>query len=242
VKQKKRFCVIGLGNFGFHVAKKLYEDGHEVVAIDTDKEKVQAVRDHVSYAILGDAGNKEFLIGQGIGEMDAVIVSTGERSHLSTLITLHLKELKVPRVLVKALNEDHGRILEKVGATDVIFPEKDMAIRTARSMASPNVLEFIPMAEDYSLSEAAPPAHFIGQTLAQLDLRRKYQVTIIGIKDVLTDQLIMVPPPDFLVKESDLLIVIGKTEDVDKALSSKISSSESVSLLGKLRSLLGDWI
>ena len=238
MKQKKRFCVIGLGNFGFHVAKKLYEDGHEVVAIDTDQEKVQAVHDHVSYAILGDAGSKEFLIGQGIGEMDAVIVSTGERSDLSTLITLHLKELNVPRILVKAISEDHGRILRKVGASDVIFPEKDMAIRTARSMASPNVLEFIPMAEDYSLSEAAPPAHFIGQTLAQLDLRREYQVTVIGIKDVLTDQLVMVPPPDYLIKESDLLILIGKTDDVDKALSNKTSPPAGVSLLEKLRSLL----
>ena len=133
----KRFCVIGLGNFGYHVARALFEDGHEVVAIDSDKEKVQRIQDHVSYAIIGDAANKDFLVGQGIAEMDAVIVSTGERSHLSTLITLYLRELRVPRILVKAISEDHGRILEKVGATEIIFPEKDMARRSPAACPIP---------------------------------------------------------------------------------------------------------
>lgn len=216
-----RYCVIGLGHFGFHVARTLYQEGHEVVAVDMDREKVQRIQEHASYAILGDAGNKEFLSGQGIGEMDAVVISTGERSHLSTLITLYLKELKVPRILVKALNEDHGRILEKVGATDIIFPEKDMAIRTARGLASPNVLEYIPLAEEYSITEIGPPTHFLGKTLIELDLRRRFNVTIIGIKDVLTDVFVAVPPPTYVIKDSDLLIFIGKSEDVEKACRKK---------------------
>jgi len=213
----KRFCVIGLGNFGFHVATNLFRQGHEVVAIDTDREKVQRVQDHSSYAILGDAANKEFLKGQGIAEMDAVIVSTGERSHLSTLITLYLKELKVPRILVKAIDEDHGRILEKIGASEIIFPEKDMAVKVARSLASPNILEYIPLAEDFSISETAPPAHFIGKNLIELDLRKKFNVTIIGIKDVLTDEFNISPSPDHLIKDSDLLVMIGRSEDVERA-------------------------
>jgi trk system potassium uptake protein TrkA len=216
-----RYCVIGLGNFGFHVARTLYEGGHEVVAVDQDREKVQRVQEYASYAIQGDAANKEFLSGQGIGEMDAVVVSTGERSHLSTLITLYLKELKVPRILVKALDEDHGRILEKIGATDIIFPEKDMAIRTARGLSSPNVLEYIPLAEDYSITEVGPPAHFLGKTLIELDLRRKYNVNIIGIKDVIADVFVAVPPPTYVIKDSDLLIFIGKSEDVDRACRKK---------------------
>jgi trk system potassium uptake protein TrkA len=215
----KRFCIIGLGNFGFHVARALYEDGHEVVAIDMDREKVQRVQDHVSYAILGDAASKEFLKGQGIGEMDAVVVSTGERSHLSTLITLYLKELKVPRILVKALDEDHGTILEKIGATDIIYPEKDMAIKTARGLSSPNILEFIPMAEDYSIMESAPPAHFVGKSLVDLDLRKRFNVNVIGIKDVLTDVFTVVPPASHVIKDSDLLILIGKSKDIDRACS-----------------------
>ena len=216
-----RYCVIGLGNFGFHVARTLYEGGHEVVAVDQDREKVQRVQEHASYAIQGDAANKEFLSGQGIGEMDAVVVSTGERSHLSTLITLYLKELKVPRILVKALDEDHGRILEKIWATDIIFPEKDMAIRTARGLSSPNVLEYIPLAEDYSITEVGPPTHFLGKTLIELDLRRKYNVNIIGIKDVIADVFVAVPPPTYIIKDSDLLIFIGKSEDVDRACRKK---------------------
>jgi len=213
--------VIGLGHFGYHVARTLYEEGHEVVAVDMDRDKVQRIQEHASYAILGDAGSKEFLSGQGIGEMDAVVVSTGERSHLSTLITLYLKELKVPRILVKALNEDHGRILEKVGATDIIFPEKDMAVRIARSLSSPNVLEHLPLAEEYSIAEVGPPAHFLGKSLIELDLRRKYNVTVIGIKDVISDVFVAVPPPDYVIKDSDLLIFIGKAEDVDKACRKK---------------------
>lgn len=221
MKRTNRFCVIGLGNFGYHVARTLFDSGHEVVAIDMDKEKVQRIQDHASYAIIGDAASKEFLSGQGISEMDAVIVSTGERSHLATLITLYLKELKVPRILVKAISEDHGRILEKVGATDVIFPEKDMAIKVARGLSSPNILEFIPLAEEYSITEAGPPSHFLGKTLVELDLRKKYQVTVIGIKDVLTDQFTPVPPPTHVVKDSDLLIFIGKSADIEKAFKAK---------------------
>jgi trk system potassium uptake protein TrkA len=213
----KRFCVIGLGNFGYYVARTLYEAGHEVVAIDSDREKVQRIHEHVSYAIIGDAGSKEFLVGQGIGEMDAVVVSTGERSHLSTLITLYLRELRVPRILVKAISEDHGRILEKVGATEVIYPEKDMARKIAHSLSNPNILEFIPLGEDTTISEAAPPAHFLGKNLIELDLRRRCNVTIIGIRDVLTGRFLSLPSPDYVIKDSDLLVLIGRQSDVERA-------------------------
>ena len=216
--KKSKFCVIGLGNFGYHIVATLSDKNHEVIAIDSDKDKVQAVKDLCSYAILGDAANKAFLEAQGIGEMDAAVVSTGDRSHLATLITLYLKELKVPRIIVKAISEDHGRILERVGATEVIFPEKDMARKVAHSLSSPNVLEFIPLAEEYALSETEPPKHFIGKTLVELDLRKKHHVTVIAIKDVLTDQFIAAPPPNHRIKDSDVLILIGKTDDVDKAL------------------------
>lgn len=215
---KKKFCVIGLGNFGFHVVATLNDSGYDVIAIDSDKDKVQAIKDISSYAILGDAANKEFLASQEVAEADAVVVAVGDRSHLSTLITLYLKELKVRRILAKAVSEDHGRILERVGATDVIYPEKDMAIRIAHSMSSPNIMEFIPLAEEYSLSETEPPKHFIGKTLVELDLRKKFDVTVIAIKDVLTDYFIPAPPANYLIKDSDVLILIGKTEDVDKAV------------------------
>ncbi|MEZ4601262.1 MAG: TrkA family potassium uptake protein [Syntrophotaleaceae bacterium] len=216
-----RFCVIGLGNFGFHVAKTLYQEGHEVIAIDLDRDKVQRIKNYSSVAIIGDASSKDFLKNQGVGEMDAVVISTGERSHLSTIIVLHLKEMNLKRILVKAVDEDHGRILEKVGATDIIFPEKDMAIKTAKGLSSSNILEFIPVAEDYSITEVGPPAHFIGKNLITLDLRRKFHVTVIGIKDVLTGEFITLPSPTHIIKDSDLLVLIGKAEDVEKACREK---------------------
>jgi len=218
VKHKKKFCVIGLGHFGFHVASTLYEEGHEVSAIDLNKDRVQALKDVSSFAIVGDAANKEFLEAQGVRDMQAVVVSTGSRSHLSTLITLYLKELEVPRILVKAISEDHGRILERMGASDIIYPEKDMAIRVARNMSSPNILEYIPLAEEYSLSEMSVAKGVRGKSLKELDLRNEFHITVIAIKDVLTDEFIPNPSPDYKMKDSDVLIILGKTEDIDIAL------------------------
>ncbi len=217
----KKFCVIGLGKFGFHVASFLYREGHEVLAIDLDREKVQRIKDHSTIAIQGEAANKEFLAAQGISEMDAVVVSTGERSHLSTLITLYLKELGVKHILVKSFNEDHGRILKKVGATEVIHPEKDMAIKTARGLIYSNILDFLPLDQDYSITEAAPPPSFIGKNLVTLSLRKKYQVTIIAVRDVIADRFIPAPSPDYIIKDSDVLVFMGKSSDIELTLKDK---------------------
>jgi len=215
-----RFGVIGLGNFGYHVARTLYEEGHEVIAVDADREHVQKIKDFTTVAMVGDAASKEFLVAHGFADLAAVVVSTGERSHIATLITLYLKELKVPRILVKAISEDHGRILERVGATDIIFPEKDMAIRTARSLSAPNIIEHIPLGEDYAITEVAPPRKFIGKSLVELDLRNRYQVTVLGIRDVLTEEFTALPPAQRLIRDSDILVLAGRPEDVEKACKS----------------------
>lgn len=211
------FCVIGAGNFGFHLASTLYEEGNDVVVIESNRNRLQKIQDLCSYAIQADAANKEFLAGQGLTEMDAVIISTGEHIHQATLITLYLKELGCKRILVKSNDEDHSKILRKVGASEIIFPEKDMALKTARNLVSPNILDYLPMVDDYSINELAPPKHFIGKNLIQLDLRRKFDILVIGIKDVLTDRFILLPPADHLIKESDLLVIFGKTDNVARA-------------------------
>ena len=216
----KRFCVIGLGKFGAQVASAFYNEGHEVTGIDNNKEKVQKIKDQCSVVILGDATDKDFLAVQGVAEMDAVVVSTGDRSHLSTLITYHLKELNVARIVVKAINEDHGMILKKVGADEVIHPEKDMALKVARSLSYPNILDFIPLADEVSITEVAPPASFVGQDLVSLDLRRKHHITIVAIKDVISDRFEVSPDPDHVIKDSDLLVILGRSEDVERALKS----------------------
>ena len=212
----KRVVVIGLGIFGMNLVKTLYENGIEIIAIDKNKDIIQQVKESCSKAILADGTNKEVIESIGIQEDDRVIISFGEDLSASTLITLHLKELKVKNIIVKAPSEDHKRVLEKVGATDIIIPEKEMADKVARSIISPNVLDYIPLSEDYTISELAPPASFYGKTIGELHLRTKYHVEVIAIREMLPDRVRMVPKADFVIKDSDVLVVIGKEEDIQK--------------------------
>ncbi len=212
----KRVVVVGLGIFGLNIAKELFENGFEVIAIDKNKDVINHIRDFSTKAIVADATDKELLEMIGIQQDDIVIVSFGEDLAASTLLTLHLKELKIETIIVKAPNEDHKRILEKVGATEVIIPEKEMAGRVAKSLISPNVLDYLPVSEDFTICEVAPPSSFLGKSIADLKLRGKYHVEVIAIRDVLSDRIQLVPQADFVIKDSDILIVIGKEQDIQK--------------------------
>ncbi|HRR22484.1 MAG TPA: TrkA family potassium uptake protein, partial [Desulfomonilia bacterium] len=143
-----RYAVIGLGNFGSWVVRTLNELRQDTIAIDIDKDRVQKIRDYTSTPVLADATRKENLISLGINEMKAAVVSLGDNTSAATLITLYLQEMGVGQIIVKAVDEDHGKILKKVGATDIIFPEKDMGVKVAKSLVMPNILEFIDMSED----------------------------------------------------------------------------------------------
>jgi len=212
----KRVVVIGLGIFGFNIAKDLYENGFEVIAIDKNKEVIQKIRDFSTKAILADGTDKEVMESIGIHEDDVVIVSFGEDLASSTLITLHLKELKVKHIIVKAPNEDHKHVLEKVGANEVIIPEREMADKVAKSLIAPNVLDYIPLSAEYTISEIVPPTHFMGKTIGEIHLRSKYHVEVIAVREILPERLTMVPRADFVIKDSDVLVVIGKEKDVQK--------------------------
>jgi trk system potassium uptake protein TrkA len=212
----KKFAVIGLGNFGFHAAKALFEDGNEVLAIDSDKGRVHAIDAYCNEAIVMDATDKEALKALGLENTDGVIVSTGTKISTSILICLHLQEMGVKKILAKALDEDHGKILRRVGATEIIHPERDMAIRVSRGLSRPNVLDFVPLAEDYDLVQVGPPREFIGKNLKELNLRAKYNVHIIAIKELIPDNFLLVPPASFVIKDSDVLIMLGKSADIKK--------------------------
>jgi trk system potassium uptake protein TrkA len=147
-------------------------------------------------------------------EMDSVVVSIGTDISASILITLHLQELGVKKILAKATDQDHGKVLRKVGATEVIQPEMEMAVKVAQSLSRPNVLDFIPLSEDHQLLQIAPPPAFIGKSLKQLNLRAKYNVNVIAVKEIIPDNTILVPHADFFIKDSDILIVIGKNTDI----------------------------
>lgn len=212
----KHFAVIGLGNFGFYAARALFEDGNEVVAIDTDRVRVQAVDPYSTEALVLDATDKEALKSLGLEYMDGVIVSTGTKISTSILICLYLHEIGVVEIMAKAQDDDHGKILTRVGATEIIHPERDMALRLSRGLSRPNVLDFIPLAEEFDLIQVGPPKEFIGESLKELNLRAKYNVHIIAIKELVPENFVLVPPASFVIKDSDILIMLGKSEDIRK--------------------------
>jgi trk system potassium uptake protein TrkA len=211
-----KFAVIGLGSFGSNVAKTLYEHGHEVLAIDKDKATVEAAKSFSSHAVLMDSAEMENLVGVGIREMDVVVVSLGPEMEASILTVLHLHEIGLKRIVAKALTEDHAKILEAVGATEVIYPEKDMAIRTALRLTSPNIMECLPLMSGVSIQEIAPPDKFIGKSLRELDLRNKYGIQVIAIRELVPERTVYVPKADFVLKDSDVLIVMGDEKKLEK--------------------------
>jgi trk system potassium uptake protein TrkA len=212
----KRVVVIGLGIFGSNIVKELYENGFDVIAVDKDKDAVHRIKDFTTKAIVADGTDNEVMDHIGIHKDDVVVISFGEDLASSTLITLHLKQMKVKNIIVKAPNEEHKLILEKVGATDVIIPEKEMAKKVAQSLISPNVLDCLPLSEGYMIFEIAPPTSFLGKSIAELELRTKYHIEVIAVKDVLTDQITMVPPASFRLKDGEILVVIAKDKDIQK--------------------------
>ncbi|MCU0275483.1 MAG: TrkA family potassium uptake protein [Acidobacteria bacterium] len=212
----KRCVVIGLGIFGNNIVRELADKGFDVIAVDKNKEAVQQVRDLASKAIVADGTDRGIMDQIGIHEDDTVIISFGEDLAAATLITLHLKQMGVKSIIVKAPNEEHQVILEKVGATDVIIPEKEIAIKVARSLISPNVFDYLPLSENYMITEMAPPESFLGKSIADLQLRSQYNVMVIAIKDILTDKVFTLPPANFIVKDGQVMVVVGKVDDIEK--------------------------
>jgi trk system potassium uptake protein TrkA len=211
-----KFVVLGLGNFGIYLAKSLFEVGKEVIAVDRNKERVQKAQEFCSYALVGDATDKSMLDSIGVEKGDTVMVSLGDNISASVLVTLYLKDLDVQNVHVKIISEDHGRVLEKIGATEVIFPERDLAKKVAQTLSSPNVIDYLPLTGEYDIVEIVPPKDFIGKTLAELRLRNKYNISILAVRGLVPESITMNPGGSFTVKDSDILIVLGKPDDIEK--------------------------
>lgn len=212
----KRVIVIGLGIFGYNVARDLFENGFDVVAIDKNKDAVQKIKNYSTKAILADGTDNEVMDEIGVNEDDIAIISFGEDLAAATLITLHLKQMRVKNIIVKAPDKEHKIILEKVGATEVIIPEMDVAKKVSKSLISPNVMDYIPLSDDYMIIELAPPNSFLGKTIAELQLRSKYNIEVIAVRDVLSDAIHMVPSAGFVIKDGEVLVVIGKEKNIRK--------------------------
>jgi trk system potassium uptake protein TrkA len=212
----KQFGIIGLGKFGYYLAIGLYERGHEVLAIDKDQNIIQEIKEKVNQAVIADATDRKAIQALGIKQVDAAIVCIGSPLSDSILVTLNLKDIGVKQIFAKAMSEAHGRILYKVGATEVFFPEKDMALSLVEKLHNPNMLDYLPIIGGYGIVELAPPRAFIGKALRELDLINQYGVQVVAIKEMVPDRLNLIPTGQFVLKDSDILILLGPTEAIDR--------------------------
>ena len=211
---KKTYVVIGLGKFGSAIAAQLYDLGNEVLAIDDSPELVARVEPHVTCAVVGDARDEEVLRSLGVGNYDCAIVGIGSDLATSVIVTLNLKELKVGKILCKATDEVQKRALEKVGADRVVIPEREMGIKLAQALSSSSVLDFIELSKDYGIAETTMPQAWVGQTLRGLNVRAKYGVNIIAIKE--NGKFNVSLAPDEALKEGTILVVLGRADQLSR--------------------------
>lgn len=224
---KKQFGVIGLGTFGSNVAKELAAKGFPVLAIDNKETVVNRISSFVTQAIVADATDDIALKDAGIADCDTVIISMGEDIETSILATLIAKDLGVKNVIVKCVSPWHSKIAVKIGADKVVYPELEMAKKLAQSMASPNILEQIEFSKDYNLVEIIAPEILWGKTIKDSGIRNKYGINIIAIKRQtpivnddgqadIKEETNVTPAPDDEILENDVLVVVGRQEQIDK--------------------------
>ncbi len=211
----KQFVIIGLGSFGLNLAAILSQEGHEVLALDVDEKKVDTIKERVTLAVVADAADKNILTKFVSKEADAVIVGM-DNMEASVLATLYLRDLGIKEIIVKAMSDDHAKVLKAVGATEIVYPEKDVAIRLADRLSTPNLIEHLPLTPEYSIVEITPPDTFLGKTLKELQLRKEFGIIVIAAKDVLSNRFQLIPDADFEVKPNNVLMVIGKKKDIDR--------------------------
>ncbi len=229
----KKFLVIGLGNFGMSVSKSLMESNCEVLGIDVDKDNVQKARDILTHAIVGDASNRSVLMSLPIKDFDGAIVSIGQEMGSSILISLYLKEIGIENIVVRAISEDHVKVLELLGITEIVFPERDIAHRIGKKLSMKNALDYLPLSEDYAILEVTPPHSFTGKKLKELAISAKFGCQVLGIRfpgkgagtpgkktgnGYITK---MAPSGNDEILENSVMIVLGKQEDIDKLQKAK---------------------
>ncbi len=211
---KKQYVVLGAGRFGSSVAMKLMDLGQEVMVVDNNEDTIQALADKVTYAVQADVTDENAIPALGIRNFDTAVVTIGSNIQASILATLMVKELGIRQIVAKAQTEMHAKVLYKIGADRVVFPEREMGIRVAKNLTSSNVMDFIELAPEYSVVEIAPLFEWIGKSIIELDLRGKYGLNVMAIRKG-ADINISVMPQD-VIESGDVLVVIGHNEDLKK--------------------------
>ena len=210
---KKQYAVFGLGSFGESVALELQKLGCEVVAVDKDMECVKGIADSVSYAMQADIGDPEFIRSLGTRNLDGVVIAEAESLEASIMATLVCKESGVPNVIAKAKNERHATVLKKIGADAIIFPEKEMGLRLAKNLMSASFTDWIALSPDYSIVETPMPEKWKGKTLKELDVRRSYEVNVVGIKS--GTHVEVNPDPSEVLRADMVLILVGSNKALE---------------------------
>ncbi|AJY73807.1 potassium channel family protein [Paenibacillus beijingensis] len=212
--RKKQFAVIGLGRFGSSVARSLSDMGFEVLAIDSHEQRVQDLSNEVTFAVTADSTDDDAMRALGIGNFDVVVVAIGEDIQASILTTLVVKELGVRHVIVKAQDELHGKVLHKIGADKVVYPERDMGMRVAHHLIMPNIIDFIELSEEHGIVELKAPEAMIGHSLKELDIRAKYGCNVMGIKN--NGRMNISPNANDSIRSGDILVVVGRNQDLTR--------------------------
>jgi trk system potassium uptake protein TrkA len=206
LNQQKQYIVVGLGRFGRAIAETLCQDGAEVLGVDNKMDMVERMRDELTQTIQMDAMDRDALETLGVQDFDIVFVTMGSDIRASGTIVLLLKELGARRVIAKAHDEFHGRMLEKLGADQVLFPERDMGRRVAHSLISGNVIEYMELSTQYSMAEIRPKPEWIGKTLEALAMRSRMDINVVAIRN--GDSVNAMPQPDTRISEGDVMLVV----------------------------------
>ena len=210
----KTYVVIGLGRFGTAVAAELCKLGHEVLAIDGDEGRVQAIADHVTHAVTGDARDPAVLRALGVRNYDCAIVAVADDVGNSALITMNLKEIGVKQVIAKAQSHVHQKVLQKIGADRVVFPEHETGVKLAQNLSSSNILNFIELSDDFGIVELAAPKPWQGHSIKDLDVRAKYGVNIIAVrKGGSENDLVVAPGASYVISPGDVVVTLGRNEN-----------------------------
>lgn len=207
---RKQFVVIGLGRFGTSVAKTLSMLGHDVLAIDSSESAVQAIMHDVTHAVQADARDEETLTTLGVRNFEIAVVAVGHDLEANILITVLLKEMGIKFVVAKAVSALHGKVLTRVGADKVVYPEKDMGTRVAYNLVSGNVMDFIELSPDYGIIELIAPGKFVDKSLGELNLRAKYGISVMAIKKA--EEIVVAPGADYKISVNDTLVFVGKID------------------------------
>lgn len=212
----KHFVVIGLGTFGAALAARMSENGCRVTGVDIAKETVEELKDSLYEPLIGDATEQSTLQHLALADAEAVFISLGEDITRSLLATLHAREAGAKRIIVKGVTREHGKLLKIMGVERVVFPEAEIAEEMADRMTRPNVIDFLPIDPEYGFIEVAAPDSFVGKTLLELNLRRKYDVWVVGVKDTMSGDMKIIPHGDFKIGPDQVLLLLGKQEDLDR--------------------------